>query len=370
MQFFTQPRKHLTELAVFPYEGAPVHYKTPTVELRVDSMLDTYNLFQRLRVLDMAGNEIAWNKRSIKYNKKGDDYGYIRVPLVKSLEAGQDYRLILDMDISDTAGIHLPAARDIVFRAVDAGADKPGMEVVEEFENADDFMAYTGNRYIHMGHSLSPTNSTDRLFGGKSMQLAYDFDNGVSPVEIRYSHENEGCTFHLGDTVGVHVWGDMSCNTLYLGLAPVNDSVPYISYIPLTTVDFHGWRYLTLPIVSNDDGDLPDIEYSFYGFMIRRGHDVMGKDGGTIRFDNLVKKAASGVDEVPLAGMKMKVAGDYIVVSADTWVQGIELLDIQGRTVKAAGGNCLNVADVPAGIYLVRIHINGRSTTRKVALGQ
>ncbi len=95
MQFYTQKRNHMTELAVFPYEGAPVNYTKPTVELRVDSMLDTYNLFLKLRVLDNEGNELAWNKRSIKYNKKGDDYGFVRIPLTKDIEVGKSSTLIL-----------------------------------------------------------------------------------------------------------------------------------------------------------------------------------------------------------------------------------------------------------------------------------
>ena len=89
---------------------------------------------------------------------------------------------------------------------------------------------------------------------------------------------------------------------------------------------------------------------------------------GTIRFDNLLKKESSGIDETHLANMEVRHNGDYIVVSADTWVQGVELIDVQGRAVKAAGGNCLNVADVEHGIYLVRVHINGRTATRKLRL--
>ena len=90
---------------------------------------------------------------------------------------------------------------------------------------------------------------------------------------------------------------------------------------------------------------------------------------GTVRFDNLLRKrGTSSVDELPLANMKVKVSGDYIVVSADTWVQGVELLDIQGRAIKSAGGNCLNVSQVEPGVYLVRVHINGRTATSKVKL--
>jgi len=355
MQFYTQPRNHLSELAVFPYEDAPVHYKTPTVELRVDSMLDTYNLFQRLRVLDSEGTELLWNKRSIKYNKKGDDYGYIRVPLVKDIEPGKDYHLILDVDIADTAGIHLPAARDIVFHGVDAGADKPGMQVVEGFESADNYFASTGYG-IGTGHTYPLTTSTDRLFGSYSMQMVYDF---YDRTRILIEPINElDATFHVGDTVGVHVWGDMSYNELSVCFSAGD----YTHALPLGNIDFHGWQYMTVPIK-----DLSNKDYKFVGFILSRGDESMSTTG-TIRFDNVLKRASSGINEARLANMQVRVAGDYIVVSADTWVQGVELIDVQGRTVKTSGGNCLNVSGMTPGVYLVRVHINGRNSTCKVRL--
>ena len=55
-------------------------------------------------------------------------------------------------------------------------------------------------------------------------------------------------------------------------------------------------------------------------------------------------------------------------MSADTWVQGVELLDINGRIIKAAGNNCLNISQMEPGIYLVRVHINGSTATEKIRL--
>ena len=356
MQFYTQPRNHLSELAVFPYEGAPVHYTKPTVELRVDSMLDTYNLFQRLRVLDSEGNELAWNKRSIKYNKNGDNYGYVRIPLVKDIEPGKEYHLILDADIADTAGIHLPAARDIVFQGVDAGADKPTMEVVEPFESADGYKAWI---YVYSTNTqyLPVTASNERLFGSKSLQLDYVFHDKRT-VLMQCDHQPD-ITYYKGDTVGIHVWGDMSFHKLYASFDNGNGS--FIN-MPLATIDFHGWRYLTMPLNDLEDGD-----YKFVGFQLYRENELMGNTG-TIRFDDLLRKASSGIDKVSIAGLKVRCEGDYIVASADTWIQGMELLDIQGRTIKNAGGNCLNVSGMTPGVYLVRIHINDRTASYKVRL--
>ena len=356
MQFLTQPRNHLAELAVFPYEGAQVHYKTPTVELRVDSLLDSYNLFQRLRVLDNEGNELDWNKRSIKYNKKGDDYGFVRIPLTKDIEVGKDYHLILDVDIADTAGIHLPAARDILFHGVDAGADKPGMQVAEDFEDASNFeisfpMGVSGN---------SIKASTERLFGSKSLQLDYDMAN-ENILVVNFNNPTTE-SYVRGDTLGLHIWGDMSYNNVYVELNDPSTSPSMSTLIPLGKIDFHGWRYVAVPL-----DDLYDGTFHVRSFHLARQQPLMGKTG-TIRFDNLLKKESSGIDEARLANMQVRVAGDYIVVSADTYVQGVELLDIQGRAIKAAGNNCLNVADVPTGVYLVRVHINGRTATSKVKL--
>ena len=360
MKFYTQKRNHLSELAVFPYEGAPVHLKTPTVELRVDSLLDTYNLFQRLRVLDSEGTELAWNKRSIKYNKNGDDYGYIRIPLTKDIEAGKDYHLILDVDIADTAGIHLPAARDIVFHGVDAGAAKPDMEVVEGFESADGFGIYEGG-LVESGSQL--TASTDRLFGNKSLQLAYVFDDDHGMIEATFK-ELSSIQYSCGDTLGLHVWGDMSYNNLYAILLHDDGEDGFIPWkINLGKIDFHGWRYIEIPLDL-----LSGYTFALYGLEIRRGHELMGKNGCTIKFDNLLKKACSGIEEVPIAGLKVKCEGDYIVASADTYIQGMELLDVNGRSIKAIGGNCINVAGMAPGVYLVRVHINGRTSTVKVRL--
>jgi len=368
MQFYTQPRNHLEVLAVFPYEGAPVHYTKPTVELRVDSMLDSYNLFQRLRVLDSEGNEIAWNKRSIKYNKKGDDYGYVRIPLVKDIEPGKQYHLILDADIADTAGIHLPAASDIVFQGVDAGADKPDMEVVEDFENADDYYSYGSDGETEVLNSSELTNSTDRLFGSKSLQVTYELNDDTGGIFIR-PNDTLSSSFYTGDTLGIHIWGDMSYNTLVAWFS-YEDENPFgfTSFgIVLGPINFHGWRYVEIvPKTSNWD----ENKVKFNGISISpSGHPwhPLVKTG-TVRFDNLLRKASSGIDETPIAGLKVKCEGDYIVASADTWIQGLELLDIQGRIVKTTGGNCLNTSGMTPGVYLVRVYMGGATATSKIRL--
>jgi hypothetical protein len=154
----------------------------------------------------------------------------------------------------------------------------------------------------------------------------------------------------------------MSYNDLYAVIRLENTSGE--QWYKLGTIDFHGWRYLSVPL-----NTLPDDEsvFRFDRFMVMEG-DKSFSMKGTIRFDNLLRAECSGIDEVSIAGLKVKCEGDYIVASADTWIQGLELLDIQGHTIKTAGGNCLNVSGMAPGVYLVRVHINGRTASYKIRL--
>ena len=361
MQFCTQPRNHLSELAVFPYEGAQVHYTKPTVELRVDSLLDSYNLFQKLRVLDSEGNELAWNKRSIKYNKKGDNYGFIRVPLTKDIEPGKDYRLILDADIADTAGIHLPAARVINFTGVNAGAAKPDMTMYEDFDHENYYLG------LFLSQVRAESHFSSGLIGN-AIVIDYQFSSMDGETGLCYNpdwgleDDDWERPFVLGDKLGMHVWGDMSYNDLmvvFINYKPYSPSVA----IPVCKIDFHGWRYVEIDLRNLESG----VDYYLKEITLKPGSELMGMTG-TLKLDNIIRGKSSGINEVPIAGLKVKCDGDYIVASADTYIQGVELLDINGRMIRANGGNCINVSSVEPGVYLVRVYINGQTTSQKVVI--
>ena len=361
MQFYTQPRNHLSELAVFPYEGAQVHYTKPTVELRVDSLLDTYNLFQKLRVLDSEGNELAWNKRSIKYNKRGDNYGFIRVPLTKDIEPGKDYQLILDADIADTAGIHLPAARVINFTGVNAGAAKPDMTMHEDFDHENYYLG------LFLSQVRAESHFSSGLIGN-AIVIDYQFSSMDGETGLCYNpdwgleDDDWERPFVLGDKLGMHVWGDMSYNDLmvvFINYKPYSPSVA----IPVCKIDFHGWRYVEIDLRNLESG----VDYYLKEITLKPGSELMGMTG-TLKLDNIIRGKSSSINEVPIAGLKVKCDGDYIVASADTYIQGVELLDLNGRMIKANGGNCINVSSVEPGIYLVRVYINGQTTSQKVVI--
>ena len=179
---------------------------------------------------------------------------------------------------------------------------------------------------------------------------------------MEYTHEPSSRRFNVGDTLGIHVFGDMGYNNLSVLLL---DGMNVVE-MPLCKIDFHGWRYVTAPVVEIEPGVM---SYFVVGFKLSRGHEVMGQSGA-IRLDNLLKAQSSGIDEMHLAGLKVKCDGDYIVASADSYIQGLELIAVNGQRIAAVGGNCINVSHVTPGVYLVRVHINGATVTQKIILGK
>lgn len=359
LKFRTQSRNHINELAMFPSEGDEVHYKAGAlVEFRSDSLLNSKDLFTLFHVYDKDNNELEFSKRSIKNNKKGDDYGYIRLPLLKELVPGDEYRVLVDMSVSDTVGLHLPAALDYKFKAVDASKQGLENEVVEEFESIDNFsIAPTDN-----GATGKLTANSDHLFGSKSMQVAYDFMfDSETALEINAA-EPLNAEFHNGDPIGLYIMGDMSYNTL---TARFTGALGDVKEVPVSKLTYHGWRYCEVQA----QGLEPNESYRLTGFNLVKNNTKMGRSG-SIRLDNLMRAKPSGIREVNVKGVKIvaNVVSDYIVADADGIVVGMELYDVNGRMVKRNTGNYINVTDVADGIYVVSVYSGVGKAVKKVVV--
>lgn len=359
-QFTTQERSHLNTLAVWPREGCRVHYKTPSVEFRTDSLLASKDLFNLFHIYDRDGEELAWNKRSVKNNKRGDEYGYIRLPLIKDLVAGDTYTMRVERTVSDTVGIHLPDDIVCQFTAADMGEAKPASAVLYDGEDVSTVSVD--------GHYKSATlsTSTTRLFGDRSLQLKWDFSDTSEPEAVMTFGTED--ILAGGDTLGIHLWGDMSCNRLQAVLTDVGSDgmtdLPNIEYMDVATLDFHGWQYVEVV--------LPMGNSRLAGLRMLPTDARQGKSGTLLIDDVLHKRGTgnSGINGENLAGVKVGPipANDYIVASADGYVQGVELLDMSGKPVARNAANYVNVADIPAGVYLLRVYVNGLMSLHKVAV--
>ncbi len=361
LRFRTQSRNHITKLAMFPEEGDKVHYKAGAyVEFRCDSLLNAKDLYTYFHIYDKDGEALDINKRNIRNNKRGDDYGYIRLSLLKALTPDENYQLVVDKEVSDTAGLHLAAPITVNFTAVDASNQTAETLAIEEFETVDNF---TVDNLEIDGMTGTLSLSTDKLFGNKSLQIGYAFPDDAQNELLVNMNESPVTTFTSNDKMGLYVMGDMSFNKLNLCFSSPNRGVVKV---PLTDLSFHGWRYVDALLDALDDGDL----YTFTGFSIEKNATVMGRSG-SICLDNLVKESAVGINDVS-ARCNVKVmpnpASDYMVATADGYITAVELLNTAGQVLVRNASNYINVCDIPAGVYVVRVFTGGSITTHKVAV--
>lgn len=363
-KFKTTNRNHLEPIAIFPYENAPVHYQSVNVELRADSLLKSLNLYTYFHVLDKDGNEVGINKRSLKNNKKGDAYGFIRIPLSGTLNVGETYTLKVDQDVADTVGIRLAAPISYEFQAVDASLEKEGTELVKEIETAD-VMTAAGN-YA----SAALTASTTKLLGTKSLQCKYGFDGIDEPYVALDFAEMPETTFTGSDSIGVHLWGDLSHNKVVAVLSPAAADGDAMAAqagdleVPLATINFHGWQYVAASVEAGS------ATYRLKGLKLVGDKDNVMGQSGTLIIDDVLKKAGepSAITDVALNGVSVgpNPASDYLVATADHYIQGVELYDLQGKLIARNGTNYINVSGVASGAYVMKVYVNGLASTHKV----
>ena len=356
--FSTNERNHLEALTMFPTQGAEVHLSKPVIEFRTDSLLDAYNLMRRFHVLDKQGDELPFQMRSIKYGKKTDPFGYIRLPLSRDLVVGEDYRLVVDREVADEDGIHLPDTIFVTFRAVDAAQHRAAKQ-------ATDFEDTEGAAMSGVYHTASLATSSTCLLGRKSLQLKYDFTDAGTDAHVRMALPAaplNSCS--ASDSVAVLLWGDMSFNEVAAVLA---DAAGREMQVPLGSIDFHGWRWMVAPVGVPGNYRVAALELS------RPVDSRMAMQGlqGTMLVDAAARLSyirGVAVDDIALRNVTVgpNPASDYLVASADSHIAAVELITIDGRVVARNAANYINVADVQAGVYVMRVYVNGLVSTHKV----
>lgn len=361
MQFTTNDRNFMEIIGQSIKDGGTIHYKDAAIEFRFDKLPNVTPILRQVSVVDSKGNSVQLNNRGLKYSKTGDPYGYFRIPFVKDLTIGEEYTLTLSPEIADKDGITLQSGLSLKFTAVNAGAEKPEIQL----ETMDDPSLYAidNESSSNVASNKVARNTSKKLFGDACGVFTYSFTGEEGgellwarsvPTEIGATHKN---------LLGVHINGDLSNNELYLQMASDNDT----KYAKVCDLDFLGWKYVEVPLNMLEG----ENSYKIKGIKIIQTPSAMGK-AGEIMVDNINLIGDDAVELVDSDVADFSIypnpASDYLIANAVVWVEGIELMSLNGSTIARAQGNILNVSEVPEGVYLARVYVSGKSVTRKIVI--
>lgn len=358
-KFKTNDRESMRVLTNYPYEGAQVHYTGATVEFRFDKKPNTNNLLNILSCTDSKGNNVSFNRRSLKSSTSKDVYGFIRIPFTKALTIGETYTLSLGSALADNDGITLSKDYNINFTAVDATHENTSSVQVDDMSGNN----FSFDEYNSTGvTSASIAASTTQKLFTKSQAITYTFD-GVSDGEANFirSLSDTDATIMPSDFIGIHVYGDLSNNKLYLELA----SEISVRYVPVCELDFLGWKYIEVP------ASAAEAASRFTGIKIVEVPSQMSKTG-TVYIDRITSgpNTGAGVDDAVVSQITVypNPASQYLIANAPSFITSVALIDLNGRTVAQTGGNVLNVSAIHNGHYLMRVNTSSSSTIHKVVI--
>lgn len=360
LSFFTADRNYMSIIGQFPKEGEQVHFDNPSIEVRFDKLPNVTPILKQVSIVDSEGAKVSLYTRKMTYSKLGAEYGFFRIPFTKDLTVGETYTMTLSNEIADKDGIPLQDSVVVHFTAVDAGEAKTDSLV----EGMEDVTLYTLNAQgtVNIDTASIAVDATNKLFGNGCATIAYEFPE-TEGSELLMSRGILGTTkMTSADALGVHVYGDLTANEVYIEVTSPED----VKYVPLGQMDFLGWRYIEVPMTMLEG----DKEYQLSGIKVVQVPSLMSRIG-EVKLDNInyIKDGAVGVENVEVmtsVTVYPNPASEYLIANADGLIDNVELLSINGTAIATVQGNVLNVSEIPDGTYLMKIHVGGTYTMKKV----
>ena len=353
--FFTSDRNFMEILGSFPKQDEEVHYQGANIEFRFDKLPNVTPILNQITCKDSNGNTVAFNKRGLSNSKTGAEYGFFRIPFGSDLKVGETYTLELSGEFADKDGITIKEPVVVNFKAVDASLSNAGFQTAYSFDDHSKF-AYNEESSINVA-SASAAKSTDRLEGAAAVTFNYTF-NDTESGEILFSFEDENGNRVVAaeSTIALQVYGDLTNNELSLELTNDNS----VQYVPVCNLDFLGWRYIELPVTLEGNASLT-------GVKLVQNSSLMSRTG-SFKIDNVMVGGLDAVNDIEIEDFTLTVGDNYIVAGAGCYIQGIELIGMNGMIVARNGGNCLNISEVPAGTYVVNVYVAGGHKAQKIQI--
>lgn len=359
--FTTDDRDYMDILAQSIKDGDEIHYSGVSAILYTDSPMYATNIYTKTTIADADGNSKSFTTRSCSCNSSSDAYGWYKMPLTSSLTVGDKYYMTLSADITDYNGIPIRGGEQVVeFTAVNAGETKEGSVQIEGFE---DNTLFAANADTSVGYATATVtkDTSNELFGSTALTFASSFSGDDGEVIYELSSMSD-ITVSTDDMVGLHVYGDMSCNEVYAQFSSGSD----VKEILVTALDYWNWRYITVDLTELEVGK----SYQFSGVVVKQTNSLMGVSS-SFKMDELLKLAgAGGVDRIEIAELTLypNPASEYLIANAGTTLLGMELFALSGVKVAETLGNVLNVSDIASGTYVVKVYSMAGATQRQVII--
>lgn len=366
LKFTTNDRDFMNILSHYPGDNDKVHYKGAAIEVRVDKTPNIASAGQALKVVDSHGNTVLTNRRKATFSKKGDAYGFFRIPFSTDLTLGETYTLTIDASMKDTDGITLQEGATVTFEAVDAGETKEA-PVINPLDQASYYALSEEGSTNYT--SANVANDNDCLQAPNAVKFSYDF---ASPddAEILWTWSDpindHPIAVTSADAIGIHIRGDLTDNEVYLQFTSDSD----IKYLSAGKMTYLGWRYIEVPAATFESGK----DYYLTGVKVTQVPSQMSDKGDfTINAIHHLKNGVGGVTDITADQMASitvhpNPASDYLVANADGLIESVELIGQNGQLILATTGNVLNVSDIAAGTYLARITTAQAVVVRKVII--
>ena len=319
--FTTSNRGSISIVQTYPATGELNVPLTPSFIAVFDAKIVTSSVRNNMAVYDAAGNKLAVNTRSYKYNAAPEPYGYAAFELTNPLQPNAEYKLVLDANIKDMDGILLNGTYEIPFRTGEELT--PTLPLVHDMETK--FFEGDKENSIDVESVNTLCYKNKKYAGTYSNQCAYVFAAPGGEARFKVTDPTLIISNNVSK-VGMYVFSDYSFNSLYIHYGVDGDN----QFVKVCDFDFAGWRYC-----EPDLSVLPaGIDYQLMGLRLVGGSNLLS-GSGAFYIDNMHAEyvqpgPGTAVDNVVVTPAEGKIIENgylYILLNGHRY-------NAQGATIK------------------------------------
>lgn len=372
-KFKTKNRDRIEVLDVYPKNNGYVHLGKPSFEFRFDKKIDANGILSKVAIYDSNGSKLTIPSRGgYSSNSLANGYGNLVINLTSSLNAGEDYKIVLSGDgvLRDLTNMPLVETIEINFTATDESANATG-DLLERFNDASLF-AYNVDETV--GSSTTTPkyikNTTDKLFDTACGKFTYSFASNRDGVIVWDYVGTEEKQVVKGDKLGFYVYGDFNNHELYVGVTSGTD----LKYEKICDLNFRGWKYFEVQMNSLELSETVPY-YVLSKIKLVQVTSPITQTGG-FSLDNMMQDSSAGIDDV-VADVESEIkiypnpASDIINVQSPAEINTLEIINIRGvKVAEANNTSSIAVDNLHQGVYFVKVKTAQGESTHRIAISR